>query len=152
MKKSSNHANNGDFSSGNIHKRMEYLFTAGPLILDRLTKRASTSMGMELYLNDDEFDILDLLASRENDYVSFEEIYKAVWSKQGIKYCIEKARIKIDAVLLNISEKGSGFMWIEYIPEAGYKFKTHWGHNWNTKQKKNPHNVEFRIVDRPAVA
>jgi len=90
-------------------------------------------MGVELFLEEKMFDVLDMLASRVGDYFTPDELCKAVCegpeSHDGKGIALDL----VDNLLKLIGVAGQGFMWIEYSPEAGYAFKTHWGHNWKTQ-------------------
>jgi len=109
----------------------EYRYTAGPLNLNRYLKRACTIMGRELAISAKEFNALDMLVSREGEYLTFDELYQAVWGKAENPESKENARESIDNLLMQVCNDGEGFMWIEYLHEAGYMFKTHWGKNWD---------------------
>ena len=106
-------------------------YSVGPLDINRSAKKAGTVMGAELILDDNEFGVLDMLASREGEYVTFDELYKANWELSESHNGKEPARTAIDELIKKVSFDGCGFMWIDYSPEAGYIFKTHWGYNWN---------------------
>jgi len=126
--------NNVDFCQADIDSGCRY--SAGPLNINRSAKIAGTVMGAELILDDTEFDVLDILASREGEYVTFDELYKAIWESSENRDGKEIARTIIDDLIKKVSIDGYGFMWIDYSPEAGYIFKTHWGYNWNSQNGK----------------
>jgi len=105
-------------------------YSAGPLNINRTAKKAGTVMGAELILDDNEFDVLDTLASREGEYVTFDDLYKDIWVLSKSRDGKETAQITIDDLVKKVGLDGYGFMWIDYSPEAGYMFKTHWGYNW----------------------
>jgi DNA-binding winged helix-turn-helix (wHTH) protein len=121
MKKNSNNISNGN----NIT-----LYCVGPLNIDRQTKLATTSMGAELLLSPDEFEALDILAAREGEPLTFEQLYRLVWGGTDSSCNIELARFRLNNLMVQVREAGEGFMWIEYVPERGYTFRTRWGHNW----------------------
>jgi DNA-binding CsgD family transcriptional regulator len=108
---------------------------AGPLNLNRKTKKASTVMGTELQLSSDEFDALDILASHEDKPLNFEQLYKLVWSDAESESELEIARKQLNNLLQQVREYGEGFVWIEHEPQNGYTFKTRWGHNWSTMRQ-----------------
>ena len=110
-------------------------YSVGPLDINRAAKKAGTVMGAELILDENEFDILDMLASREGEYVTFDELYKANWKLSESHDGKETARTAIDELIKKVSFDGCGFMWIDYSPEAGYIFKTRWGNNWNPQSE-----------------
>ena len=122
-------------------------YSAGPLYIYRAGKKAGTVMGAELILDDNEFDVLDILASREGEYVSFDELYKMIWGSTESRDSKETARITIDDLIKKVSLDGYGFMWIDYSPEAGYIFKTHWGYNWNPKGGTGSDELEEGSID-----
>jgi len=113
---------------------MEKRYFSGPLNLCREKKRADTVMGTELVLNEKEFDTLDMLVSREGEPVAFEQIYKAVWDDPANADGRDAARAAMWNLIEQVGSAGKGFMRIEYTPEAGYSFRTHWGHNWQTER------------------
>jgi len=128
------HVNNVDICKADTEEtRCRY--SAGPLDINRSAKKASTVMGAELILDDNEFGVLDMLASREGEYVTFDELYKANWELSESHDGKETARTIINVLIKKVSIDGYGFMWIDYFPEAGYIFKTHWGDNWNLQSK-----------------
>jgi len=90
-------------------------------------------MGVELFLDEKMFDVLDILASRVGDYFTPEELCTAVCEGPETPDGKEFARQMVDNLLKLIGAAGNGFMWIEYLPDAGYVFRTHWGHNWKTQ-------------------
>jgi len=108
-------------------------YSAGPLNINRSAKKAGTVMGAELILDDNEFDVLDILASREGEYITFDDLYIEIWEMSGSTDSKETARTTIDDLIKKVSTDGYGFMWIDYSPEEGYIFKTHWGYNWNSR-------------------
>jgi len=114
-------------------------YIVGPLNLDRLAKRATTVMGEALSLNADEFAALDILASREDEPLTFELLYEAIWRADN-NACELEARHRLGNLLRKVSEAGAGFMWIEYEPETGYTFRTRWGHNWQTRKSSSYSN------------
>ena len=72
-------------------------------------------MGTKLYIDGNEFDALDLLATREGEFVTYEQLCAI---KPVLKNLIEQ-----------VENAGLGFMWIEYKPESGYAFHTRWAGN-----------------------
>jgi len=124
------HENNVDICQADIEES-GCTYSAGPLYIYRAAKKAGTVMGAELILDDKEFDVLDILASREDEYVSFDELYEEIWGLSENRDFMETALTMIDDLIKKVSIDGYGFMWIEYLPDAGYIFKTHWGYNWN---------------------
>jgi len=127
-------------------------YSAGPLDINRPAKKAGTVMGAELILDDNEFGVLDMLASREGEYVTFDELYKTNWDLSENRDSKETAHTKIDDLIKKVSFDGCGFMWIEYSPEAGYIFKTHWGYNWNPQsgiRSNEPDKGPYEDVPTP---
>jgi len=118
----------------------ENRYFSGPLNLYREKKSADTVMGTELILDDKEFDALDMLVAREGEPITFEQIYEAVWDDPDYVDGRDAARAAMWNLIEQVSSAGKGFMRIEYTPEVGYTFRTHWGHNWQTERlydKKN---------------
>lgn len=118
--------------NGIREKELESCYTVGPLNLNRVMKRACTVMGVELSLDEKECDALYMLATREGEYLTFENLSEAVWGSESPENT-EIILKSIDNMIKQVCSQGSGFMWIEHVPEAGYVFKTHWGHNWKTQ-------------------
>ena len=110
----------------------------GPLNLNRQTKQADTAIGKPLSINDREFDALDMLALRESEVFSFEQLYSAVWEKSGCKLDRATALSELIHLMEQVSLAGDGFMWIEHKPDAGYAFRTRWAHNWRA-ESLSPH-------------
>ena len=110
--------------------KYEYYF-AGPLNLERQTKQASTLMGTKIPLDSCEFDALEMLAVREDEFLTFEQLYTNIWEDECSQ---DEAKAKLNRLMIRINEAGKGFMRMEYTPEAGYRFQTRWGHNWHTKE------------------
>ena len=108
-------------------------YFSGPLNLDRKTKRADTVMGTQLVLDERKFDALDMLVSFDGEPLSFERIYESVWEDPSGSVSPEEARAELEDLIDQVESAGEGFMRIEYVPEAGYSFRTHWGHNWQTE-------------------
>jgi len=107
-------------------------YFAGPLNLDREKMTADTALGAVLDLQRHEFDALDMLAMREGEALTFEQLYEAVWKTQDDSIERSAARFDLERLIEKVSLAGEGFMWIDFVPETGYTFRTHWGHNWNT--------------------
>jgi len=119
-------------------------YFSGPLNLDRKTKRADTVMGTQLVLNEGKFDALDMLVSFDGEPLSFERIYQSVWEDAPGSVSREEARVELKDLIDQVDSTGEGFMRIEYVPEAGYSFRTHWGHNWQTE---TPGEDAFALQD-----
>jgi len=117
------------------------IYCIGPLNLNRQTKQASTVFKAELSLDGKEFDALDILAAREGEFLTFEQLYNAVWDEKDGSDRRDAARLGINNILSQINEAGDGFMWIGYEPDRGYVFKTRWGHNKN--EWKSPEATVF---------
>ena len=83
----------------------------------------------ELRLDSKEFDTLDMLAIRENEYLTFEQLYIAVWDEKDGLDRRNDARLGLENILEQVNGAGGGFMWIAYTPEKGFSFRTLWGHN-----------------------
>jgi len=135
-----------------INQETEHKYTAGPLNLNMQTRQADTVMGAQLSLSINEFDTLYMLVTREGEYLSFDELYQAVWENSENPQSKEDARASIDELLMKVGSDGEGFMWIEYLPEAGYRFKTHWGDNWGSKEMAEAPSVPTLPDDLPPAA
>ena len=109
------------------------LCCAGPLNLNRKTKKADTVFQTELYLDDKEFDALLLLVEHEDDFLTFERLYDAVWDASDGLDNRDVAAQDLGSLVRKVSEAGEGFMWIEFTTESGYCFRTRWGHNWKSR-------------------
>ena len=126
--------NSGKIADGSSNvireiEKDEYKYAAGPLNLNRSMRRACTIMGRELAISAKEFNALDMLVTREGEYIAFDELYTTVWGETESLESKEDARASIDNLLMQVCNDGEGFMWIEYSPDAGYRFKTYWGKN-----------------------
>jgi len=108
-------------------------YFSGPLNLDRKTKRADTVMGTQLVLDERKFNALDMLVSFDGEPLSFERIYESVWEGAPGSVSREEARAELKDLIDQVDSAGEGFMRIEYVPENGFSFRTHWGHNWQTE-------------------
>jgi len=90
-------------------------------------------MGVELFLDENMFDVLDMLASRMGEYITPEELCNTLCGGTQSPEAKEMVSASLNNLIKLIGAVGQGFMWIEYLPEAGYGIKTHWGHNWKTQ-------------------
>jgi len=106
--------------------RLDNLLLIGPLILDRQTKQATTSLGAKLYIDRNEFDALELLATREGEPLSYEQLYSAVWGEDDSPNSRDAPPLKLEHLIQQVDSAGRGFMWIEHKPEVGYIFHTRW--------------------------
>ena len=116
-------------------------YFAGPLNLDRKTKQADTVIGTELVLDETEFDVLDALVAQEGESVAFERLYEDFWKSSDGADNRAAARAALNGLMEKVSIAGKSFMGIEYSPEKGYKFYTHWGHNWSSRQPQLESNI-----------
>jgi DNA-binding winged helix-turn-helix (wHTH) protein len=112
-----------------------FLF-AGPLNLNLHTKEASTALGDELRLAPKEFDALEILATCENDLLTFEELYQVVWNDN--LHGRDVAQQGLNNLSRQVNEIGRGFMWIEYTQSQGYTFRTRWANNWKANISRPP--------------
>ena len=108
-------------------------YFVGPLNLDRMTRQAVTAMGTELALDENEFNALDMLASKEDQYLSFHQLYEAIWGDPESQIDESAARESFTNLVNQVNKAGGEFMWIEHVPELGYKLRTRWGNNWQKK-------------------
>ena len=115
-------------SEGKISENsiQEPVFCIGPLNLNRLTKKASTSFGTSLQLDENEFDVLYMLATREGEPQTFERLYAAVWDAADGSNEREAALRILNSLTRKVKEASADFMWIEYAPNSGYTFRMRW--------------------------
>jgi len=95
-------------------------------------------MGANLSLDAHEFDALDMLSSGEGRVLRFEELYSAIWDTGDGSCRRSAARKSLENLAAKINKAGNKFMWIEVSEavcsgEMEYTFKTHWGHNWQSR-------------------
>jgi len=102
-------------------------YFAGPLNMNRQTGQANTVMGAELDLDEYEFAVLDLLVINENDTLTFEDLFEAVWRKRNQRADSVAARLCIDNLIGKVNSAGEGFMLIDRDKDCGYVFRTYWG-------------------------
>jgi len=128
-------------------KEQMYVF-AGPLNLNRKTRKASTIMGSDIVLGEKDFDALFTLALNEGKYMTFEQLHKASWGKSEATESLEFATTALENLVQQINSTGDEFMWIENTPEMGYRLKTSWGQNRIAQkaQKASEINVPKDIV------
>jgi len=107
-------------------------YTAGPLNVNRFTKQAKTVMGTDIILGEHDFEALDILVSNEGEYLSFQQLYEASWSKSQATDSIDYAFTALNNIIIQINNIGEDFMWIESKPGMGYMFKTRWGQAWKS--------------------
>ena len=111
--------------------RLDCLYFAGPLNINRQTRKADTVMGTVLPLDEEEFAALDMLVAQEGEWFTFEHLYTTLWSAKDDADDRKAAQTRLDNLIKQVRIAGEGFMWIECKPEAGYRFRTRWGHNWH---------------------
>jgi len=105
-------------------------YFVGPLNLDRITRQAVTAMGTQLELDKNEFDVLDILATNEGQFMTNRQLYKAAWGTPESDECENTARVVLESLMEQVNSVCGDFMWIECIPELGYTLRTRWGNNW----------------------
>jgi len=120
---------NPGLDSADIDKNIENF--AGPLNLNKETRRATTVMGIELVLGENDFEALDLFVSNVGKYLTFQQLYEAAWGRSESTKSITFASAALDNLVLHINNVGDEFMWIEQTPGLGYVFYTCWGNDWN---------------------
>ena len=103
-----------------------HIFIAGPLTLNSHTNQAHIVLQPVMQLTPDEFDILFMLAMRENIPLSFETLYNALWDSSDETDNREYAWDIIVNLATRISAAGNGFIWIEYEESSGFTFRTNW--------------------------
>ena len=105
-------------------------YISGPLNINKQTKQVKTVMGTDIILGENDFEALDLLVSKEGEYLTFQKLYEASWGKSPETDSIDYALSAINNIIIQINNIGEDFMWIENKPAAGYMFKTRWGQSW----------------------
>ena len=100
---------------------MEDYICAGPLTLCRQERLANTVMGTELSLEDKAFDALDILASREGETLTLNQLATDIWDGDS-----EAAWLDLSKLAEQVNSAGLGFMQLDYSETTGYTFKTHW--------------------------
>ena len=108
-------------------------YFVGPLNLNRMTRQAVTAMGTELALDDNEFNALDILASKEDQFLTFHQIYEAIWGDSENQVSENAARASFTNLVNQVNKAGGEFLWIEHMPDLGYKLRTRWGNNWQKR-------------------
>ena len=108
------------YSKQNLY---ENYFIIGPLTLDICNKLAYTNMGTGLFLSPCQFDMLHALALKENEPLSFHDIFDA--SHKAKTLDISDAFKQLYELIQIIKEAGLGFMWIEKTRD-NYCFVTKW--------------------------
>ena len=116
-------------------ERVNSLRIAGPLTLDSDSNTAYIAPRAELRLSPDEFDVLYILAAREDMPLTFEQLYDCLWEQEDGACRQAEARKTIAKVVRRVNAAGNGFVWIERHPSLGYTFRTRWGHNRETWQE-----------------
>ena len=112
-------------------------YFAGPLNMNRRTKQADTVMGTELDLDDYEFAVLDLLVVNENETLTFDELFEAVWRKEDNRADPDTARFCLHNLISKVNSAGEGFMLIDRDKDCGYVFRTFWGQSLGRTPEKN---------------
>jgi len=123
----------------------EFKNFAGPLNLNKKTRQATTIMGTELVLGENDFEALYLFVSNEGRYLTFQRLYDEAWGRSDSTRNMSFASAALDNLVLHVNNVGDDFMWIDQTPGLGYAFKTCWGNKWGkqsgikvyTPRKKN---------------
>jgi len=108
-------------------------YIAGPLNLNRRTKQADTAMGTQIVLKAKDFEALDLLATNEGEYISFEDLYKIAWGTSKETASISHAKASLNNLVSQVNTAGNKFMQIENNQKGSYKLITHWGNSWKNR-------------------
>jgi DNA-binding response OmpR family regulator len=87
-------------------------------------------MGTQLELDKNEFDVLDILATNEGQFMTNRQIYKAAWGTPETDEYENITHVVIESLIEQVNSVCGEFMWIESIPELGYTLRTRWGNNW----------------------
>jgi len=127
-------------------KDQKYFF-AGPLNLDKMTRQASTVIGGSIVLGEGDFEALYTLAKNEGEFLTFQQLFEASWGRVTTNN-IETSLKALQNLVQQVNGINEDLMKIEHAPEQGYRFITHWGHNWSKQSKKKAHyNINrYRIT------
>jgi len=120
-------------SENNNSLEDQYIF-AGPLNISKSKRQASTVMGIDITLGENDYEALVFLVTREGAFVTFQQIYEAAWGNSETTDSIDHSYAALDNLVQQINKAGEGFMWVEYASGQGYRFMTHWGYNWRTQE------------------
>lgn len=113
----------------------------GPLNINRRMGKATTVMGAELELNEQELETLHTLAANEGEPIAFELLYNEIWNSNGECNRIEVLQ-SVAKLQAQVEKTGKGFMWIDHSSDGYLTFQTRWGHNWKAQpQKPQPINI-----------
>ena len=116
--------------SDNSFECLGHIKIIGPLTMDSRKNRVYIVPGVKLKLNQNEFEVLTMLAARENTSLSFEWLYSAIWDQSDGTDYRKEALKSIESVVNIINEKGGGFVWIDRDDTPlSYTFRSKWGHN-----------------------
>ena len=97
----------------------------GPLWLDREKRKVMTVFYSEVFLSEDEFKTLFLLANNEGKSLTFDDLYISVWEKGDGTDRRGEALDGINKIVQQINSVEPGMLWIEYRREFGYVFRLH---------------------------
>ena len=120
---------------------LDHIYIFGPICFDGYSLTARIVPDIELKLAPDEFNVLYLLAAREDSSFKFDAIYASVWDRgDGVdRRSVAKKRMKAIAKKIN---SAGGFAWIEFNRKSGYTLRTKWAHNresWQCGSKATAH-------------
>ena len=132
---------NQDDANTDVYYGNDYIF-AGPLNLNMMTRQANTVMGVDIDLGENDFEALYLLSTKENEYLTFQQLYEAAWGRSESTDSIDFASAALYNLVEQINNVGDQFMWIEHQPGIGYRFITRWGHNWRGNRNSNVNNPD----------
>ena len=108
-------------------EQLNNLRIVGPLTLDSGNNTAYIVPHAELRLNSEEFEVLYMLAIREDIPLSFEQITDCLWEWNGSEG--GEAREIVAKVAGQVNAAGNGFVWIEQYAPSSCMFRTKWSHN-----------------------
>ena len=117
-----------------------HMFVIGPLNLNKRDKLATTIQQRELSIDEYQFDSLYMLATREDEPITFEYLYTEIWGDFLCRICGDEglgqlndchykrntAKQALENLWLIVKRNGGGLMWIDHCNEKGYTFRTSW--------------------------
>ena len=107
-------------------ERFGHIKIIGPLTMDSRKNQVYIVPDVNLKLSQDEFEVLNMLAVRENISLSFEWLYRAIWDLTDNTDHREEAFCIIESIVNKINSSGAGFVWIDYDASDCYTFHTKW--------------------------
>ena len=121
--------------SGDSFESLDHIHIFGPLTLDSRKNRAYIVPDAKFKLSQNEFDVLNMLAARENMTLTFEWLYRAIWDLGDGADRRKEALRCIETVINKINSRGTDFVWIDHQTPFTYTYRSKWGYNRNEWQE-----------------